>query len=162
MFVTNDNNILTIDNKNVSKYLISGKLYKKDFFIYLENTISYEPNYHKKYSGKIMFFKTQFKGTYEYADFISNRLNDIANKYKLRVKFNSGVAILYLDINDHSFIKSLMEVLSQELKSVLYFKMDYQTITDAKYKNKNYVFSSTRIQDINRAEVDNILNTFNL
>lgn len=129
-----------------------GQIYNKIYQYKFENSNLY---------GKVMVFNgiNKTKKWKEIIYFIET----ISKKYQLNFKFNEYVICIYTIANQFEIIKNLFNDLKELNKNqVLYFKLDFQTISNKQYNNKNYIYSSIKLEDINQSYLNNIIDFFNL
>lgn len=129
-----------------------GQIYNKIYQYKFENSNLY---------GKVMVFNgiTKTKKWKEIIYFIET----ISKKYQLNFKFNEYVICVYTTANQFEIIKNLFNDLKELNKNqVLYFKLDFQTISNKQYNNKNYIYSSIQLENINQSYLNNIIDFFNL
>lgn len=111
--------------------------------------------------GKIMIFKGIDKNK-SWKDLVY-LANYLSTKYSMNFKFNKAVICIYTLANDFENIIALFKELKElYLNNTFYFKLDYQTISNKQYNNKNYIYSSNNIDNINQSYLNKVIDFYNL
>jgi len=107
-------------------------------------------------SGKIMLFREMSKND-DWNVLIEDIIDFLAKDNKLNYKFNHYVTCLYIPANEFELIIKVFKYLKIKFQNkIFYYKLDFQTIFDIKYKERNYIYKSTALRKINENEFKTI------
>lgn len=112
--------------------------------------------------GKVMvFIDTSHNINWE--NMIVNIVDDLSLNNNLNYKFNHYVACIYIPAYEYEKIHMLLEYLAIEFpQKAFFYKLDYQTNTEEKYKNRNYIYSSFALDEINEETLNEVMETFGI
>jgi len=103
----------------------------------------------KLFMGQVLLFKDSIKDE-NWENFIFNEFSDYVKSLHLEVQMKKDVVCIYMHGSDINTIKQVMNFIRVNFtRKPLYFKLDVQTKYKMKYKDRNYLFTSSFYNNIN-------------